>query len=53
MEEAANIDGVLYINDSKATNPDSVIKALEAFDQPIILIAGERNKAAALNSWPQ
>ncbi|MGI6468829.1 MAG: UDP-N-acetylmuramoyl-L-alanine--D-glutamate ligase [Syntrophomonadaceae bacterium] len=46
MEEAANIDGVLYINDSKATNPDSVIKALEAFDQPIILIAGGRNKGS-------
>jgi len=46
MEEAANIDGVLYINDSKATNPDSVMKALDAFQQPIILIAGGRNKGS-------
>ena len=44
MEETALIEGCLYINDSKATNPDSVIKALQAFDQPVILIAGGRNK---------
>jgi UDP-N-acetylmuramoylalanine--D-glutamate ligase len=46
MEEAATLDGVLYINDSKATNPDSVMKALDAFQQPIILIAGGRNKGS-------
>ncbi|HCF50641.1 MAG TPA: UDP-N-acetylmuramoyl-L-alanine--D-glutamate ligase, partial [Syntrophomonas sp.] len=33
-------------NDSKATNPDSVMKALDAFQQPIILIAGGRNKGS-------
>ncbi|MCR6544478.1 UDP-N-acetylmuramoyl-L-alanine--D-glutamate ligase [Dehalobacterium formicoaceticum] len=38
--------GVTYINDSKGTNPDSTIKALEAFDQPIILIAGGKNKGS-------
>jgi len=46
MEEVASINGILYINDSKATNPESVIKALESFDQPIILIAGGRNKGS-------
>ncbi len=49
MEEAADIDGVLYINDSKATNPDSVIKALDAFSRPIILIAGGRSKGSSFD----
>jgi len=37
-------DGILYINDSKGTNPDSTIKALFAYDRPIILIAGGYDK---------
>ena len=44
LEEVALHKGVLYINDSKGTNPDSTIKALESFDQPIVLIAGGRAK---------
>lgn len=45
MEEVCTIDGVRYVNDSKATNPDSVFKALDSYgDAPIILIAGGRNK---------
>lgn len=46
MEEIATPGGVLYINDSKATNPDSAIKALESFSQKVILIAGGRNKGS-------
>jgi len=38
------VNGVRYIDDSKATNPDSVIAALEAFNTPLVLIAGGRNK---------
>ncbi len=44
LESVAEIDGVLYINDSKGTNPDSTIKALLAYERPIILVAGGRNK---------
>ena len=45
LEYVRTIDGVRYINDSKATNPDSVFKALASFgDDPIVLIAGGRNK---------
>ena len=33
-------DGVLYINDSKGTNPDSTLRALEAYDRPMVLILG-------------
>lgn len=36
--------GVDFYNDSKSTNVHSVIKALEAFDEPIILIAGGKDK---------
>ncbi len=46
MEEVAVKEGILYMNDSKATNPESVIKALESFDNPIILLAGGRNKGS-------
>ncbi len=44
LEFVIQKNGVKYINDSKATNADSAIKALEAFSGPIILIAGGRNK---------
>jgi len=47
LESVAEVDGGAYYNDSKATNPDAAIKALEAFDRPIILIAGGRNKGAS------
>jgi len=44
MEEVRTIDGVLYVNDSKATNVNAVWYALESFDRPIVLIAGGRDK---------
>lgn len=46
MENVAAKGGVLYINDSKATNPDSAMKALASFQEPIVLIAGGRNKGS-------
>jgi UDP-N-acetylmuramoylalanine--D-glutamate ligase len=36
--------GVEFYNDSKATNVHSVLRALEAFDEPVILIAGGKDK---------
>jgi UDP-N-acetylmuramoylalanine--D-glutamate ligase len=39
MEDVATIDGVLWVNDSKSTNPGSLEKALDP-DRPTILIAG-------------
>jgi UDP-N-acetylmuramoylalanine--D-glutamate ligase len=44
MELVATIGGVDYINDSKATNVDSVFYALSAMEKPIIWIAGGTDK---------
>ena len=38
------VQGVQFFDDSKATNVGAVIKALEGFTQPILLIAGGRDK---------
>ena len=48
IEKTAVIDGVTYYNDSKATNTDSAIKALEAFTAPIVLLAGGHDKMTPL-----
>ncbi|MGI6128643.1 MAG: UDP-N-acetylmuramoyl-L-alanine--D-glutamate ligase [bacterium] len=47
-EKVANIGGVLYVNDSKGTNPDATVRALQAFSPPLILIAGGRDKGTSL-----
>lgn len=49
LEQVAEIDGVLYVNDSIATTPDRTQTALEAFDKPIVLIAGGYDKGIAFD----
>ncbi len=44
LEEVADIDGVLYINDSKATNTGAVLGALRQQNRSVLLIAGGRGK---------
>ena len=45
LEPVAEIDGVLYVNDSKATNVAAAVRALAAYaDEPVRLIAGGRGK---------
>ena len=44
LEPVAEINGVHFFNDSKATNVDATIKALEAFESGVILILGGRDK---------
>ena len=44
LERIAEIDEVLYVNDSKATNVASAVAALESFDGGVHLIAGGRPK---------
>lgn len=49
LEFVREIDGVRYINDSKATNVDSVWYALKSFDEPIFLILGGQDKGNDYN----
>jgi len=44
LEPVAEIKGVHFFNDSKATNVDATIKALEAFESGVIPILGGRDK---------
>ncbi len=44
LESAGEIDGVKFLNDSKATNVDSVWYALESLRQPAVLILGGIDK---------
>lgn len=44
LELIATIDGVDYINDSKATNVEAVYSALEAMGSPVVWIAGGTDK---------
>ncbi len=44
LEFVATVNGVEYVNDSKATNVDSVWYALQSFDKPIVLLLGGRDK---------
>ncbi len=45
LELVGEVNGVKYINDSKGTNVGAVVKSLESFNEPLILIAGGRDKA--------
>jgi len=49
LELVRQIDGVKFINDSKATNVDSVWYALKSFDEPILLILGGQDKGNDYN----
>ncbi len=44
LEFVRELNGVRYINDSKATNVDAVWYALRSFDNPLILILGGKDK---------
>jgi UDP-N-acetylmuramoylalanine--D-glutamate ligase len=44
LEFVAELSGVQYYNDSKATNVDAAVKAVEAFPGPLVVILGGRDK---------
>jgi UDP-N-acetylmuramoylalanine--D-glutamate ligase len=44
IEFVRDLRGVQFYNDSKGTNVASTIKALESFDEPVVLIAGGKGK---------
>ena len=49
LETVATIDGVRFVNDSMGTQPDAVEAALRAYEPPIVLIAGGRDKDVDLS----
>ena len=50
VEFVREIDGVRYYNDSKGTNVGAVVKSLQGFSEPLILIAGGKDKNGDLRS---
>ncbi len=52
LEEVRIINHVRIINDSTSTTPIAAQVALEAFDAPIVLVAGGNTKHLPLEQWP-
>src|SRR3954471_1787069 len=52
LEPVRTLDGVEWINDSKATNVDSVEKSLSAFERGVVLIMGGKGKGAPYTPLP-
>jgi UDP-N-acetylmuramoylalanine--D-glutamate ligase len=46
LEHVATVNGVHYYNDSKATNVDGVLRALDCFSKPVLLLMGGRDKGS-------
>jgi UDP-N-acetylmuramoylalanine--D-glutamate ligase len=44
LEKVATVNGVAFINDSKATNVNSAWYALESMDRPVVWVAGGQDK---------
>ncbi len=53
LELVREHNGVRYINDSIATAPERTLAALNAFDEPIILLAGGRDKEMVWDAWAE
>jgi len=49
LEFVQEIEGVRYYNDSKGTNVGSVVKSLQSFSEPVVLIAGGKDKQGDLS----
>ena len=51
LEPVRQYDGVWYYNDSIATSPERAIAALKSFTEPIVLLAGGRDKHLPWEDW--
>ncbi|MEG2200349.1 MAG: UDP-N-acetylmuramoyl-L-alanine--D-glutamate ligase, partial [Anaerovorax sp.] len=51
LEFVGKIDGIRFVNDSKGTNPDASIKAIEAMNGGIVLIAGGYDKESDFDQF--
>lgn len=52
-EYVDTINGIHFVNDSKGTNPDAAIKALEAMETPLVLLAGGMDKGSDFKEFIQ
>ena len=53
IEFVANKNGVVFYNDSKATNPDAAIQGIRAMSRPTVLIGGGYDKGNDFDFWIQ
>ncbi len=53
IEFVAEKQGVAYYNDSKGTNPDAAIKAIQAMNRPTVLLGGGYDKDSEYTQWIQ
>lgn len=51
LEPAGEVGGVAFYNDSIATAPERAMASLRSFDEPIVLIAGGRDKHLPMEEW--
>ena len=51
IEYVATRRGVVYYNDSKATNTDAAIQGIKAMDRPTVLIGGGYDKGSTYDDW--
>ncbi len=51
IEYVATKNGVMYYNDSKGTNPEAAVKAIEAMSRPTILIGGGYDKGSEFDLY--
>lgn len=51
LEVVRRVNGVQFVNDSIATAPERALAALAAFDEPVILLAGGRDKDMVWDQW--
>ena len=51
IEFVCEKNGVRYYNDSKGTNPDAAIKAIQAMNRPTLLIGGGYDKESSYEEW--
>ena len=51
LEPVLESDGVLWVNDSKATNVAATIGALRSLDRPLVLLLGEGQGGGARRRW--
>jgi len=51
LEPVRTLDGVMYVNDSIATSPERACAALRSYEEPVVLLAGGRDKHLPWDEW--